>query len=100
MVALLSDSVRTYDVFFHPDGLCFLTRGIRLIASRQEILCFVLLEATDGDIPLPPLALLVEVTAGVGMSHAPFVNATAVSLLKTSETENAYLLDYWIACGF
>ncbi|GFW94568.1 putative LOC100569746 [Trichonephila clavipes] len=73
--------------------------GIGLIASRQEIPCSVLVEATDGDSPLP-LALFVEATAVVGMSYAPLVKATAVSLLEPSEIANAYLLAIGLLMGY
>ncbi|GFW47491.1 hypothetical protein TNCV_2437101 [Trichonephila clavipes] len=81
--------------FLHADGLCFPTRGIGLIASTQEIPCSALMEATNGDSPLP-LALLVEATAGVDVSYDSLVEATTVSLLEPSKMENACSR---IACG-
>ncbi|GFU18373.1 hypothetical protein TNCV_1980581 [Trichonephila clavipes] len=51
------------------------------IASSQEIPCSVLEKVIDGGSSLP-LALMGEATAGVGMSHAKLVKATAVSLLE------------------
>ncbi|GFY50025.1 hypothetical protein TNIN_351951 [Trichonephila inaurata madagascariensis] len=99
IVALLCDSIQTSDVcFMHPDVLRFPSREIGLIASGQEIPCSAMVEATDGDSPLQ-LALLMEATAGVGMSHAQFVEATSVTLLEPSETVNARLIATGLLAG-
>ncbi|GFU37419.1 hypothetical protein TNCV_4273811 [Trichonephila clavipes] len=82
----------------YKDGLHFLTKGIGLIASRQEIPS-LLVEATDGDSPLA-LALLVKATTGIGMSHALLVEVTAVSLLEPSEIANVYLLAIGFLVGY
>ncbi|GFV64299.1 hypothetical protein TNCV_2502171 [Trichonephila clavipes] len=86
-------------IFLHSDGLRFLTRGIRQIASRQEIPLSVLVEVTNGNSSLP-LALLVVATAGVGMFHAPLVEATVVSLLEPSEIANTCLFDIRLRVGY
>ncbi|GFU81629.1 uncharacterized protein TNCV_4927601 [Trichonephila clavipes] len=100
IAALLCDSVNTsYVCFLHLDGLRFLTRGIGLIASRQEIPCFILVEAIEGDSPLP-LALLLEAIADVGMSHAHLVEDITVSLLEFSEIANTCLPASEILVGY
>ncbi|GFY39205.1 hypothetical protein TNIN_499931 [Trichonephila inaurata madagascariensis] len=95
----LADKVKTSDVcFLHPNGLCFLTRGIGLIASRQEIPGSVLGEVNDGDSPLP-LALLEE-TSCVGMSDSPLVKATAVLFLESPEKASTCLLAIGLLVGY
>ncbi|GFY77334.1 hypothetical protein TNIN_12521 [Trichonephila inaurata madagascariensis] len=75
------------------------SRIVALPCDSTGNLLFCAGGGNDGDSPLP-LALLVEQTTGVGMSRAPLVEATAVSLREPPEIPNACLLAIRLLVGY